>query len=108
MDKVNKKWAILIIVAAMAVIYLLLLVGIPALADMVPPCGSGNCTSWETANSSAISEATANWTAVRTYSPPDVRPYREIYRAPWIIYSIPGLVGICLIVVILTQKQGGK
>lgn len=78
----NKKRAILIIMGVMAAVYLFLLVGIPALADMVGPCGS--CNSTETADS------------------------RERYKAPLIIYFTPGLISIAAIVVILKQKKEVK
>jgi len=105
---VNKKWAILITVVAMAAVYLFLLAGIPALINMVPPCS--NITLEETANTTAVSEVTANWTTspgfpVRSV---DVRTYWEKYQPPWIIYIIPGLVGIYAVVVILKQKKEAK
>lgn len=81
----------------MVAVYLLLLVGLPALASMMSSCGDIE----ETANTTAVSEATANWTTRSV----DTRTYRETYDPPWIIYSIPGLVGIYAIVIILNRKK---
>lgn len=92
----GKKRAISIVVGMMAMVYLFLLVAVPILASMVPGCSS--CNESETA------DITVPWKVV---GPPlEVRSYWEAYKAPWIIYSIPGLVGTAMIVVIL--KQGGK
>ena len=87
----------------MAAVYLLLLVGIPALASIVSSCGDME----ETANTTAVSEATANWTTSPSFPvrSVDTRTYRETYNPPWIIYSIPGLVGIYAIVIILNRKK---
>lgn len=102
----NKKRAVLITVMAMAVIYLFLLVGIPALENMVPPYGGYE----ETAATILSPEATANWTAgpsfpTRTYNF-DPRPYRE--KTPRVMYALPGLIGIVAIVLILKQKKEVK
>lgn len=90
----NKKWSILLTVVAMAMIYLFLLVGLPALGDMIPACNSYNA--------SITINATANWSPIGPAL--DIRPYREIYKIPLIIYLIPGIIGIMFIVKILTQK----
>lgn len=94
----NKTWAIFLTVVAMAAVYLLLLVGVPALASIVSSCV--DITLGGTANTTALSEATANWTTRSV----DTRTNWETYNPPWIIYSIPGLVGICAIVVILKKR----
>jgi len=100
----SKKWQILIVVGAMAVIYLGLLVGIPALINMIPPCGG--------CDSANVSNVTANGTPIFHILDSEgidiTTPYSELYKAPWIIYSIPGLVGIAWIVVILKQKKEAK
>lgn len=97
----SKKWAILIVAGMMAAVYLFLLVGIPMLISMTPGCGSSNAS--ETAGNSAVANATADW--VPGGPPLDVRSHWEAYKAPWIIYSIPGLVGTAMIVMILKRRQ---
>ena len=98
----NKKWAILIVAAIMAMTYLFLLIGIPALANMV----GGNSNSSVTANSS-ITDVTANWAVTDNWTVVgpdlDLRPIREKYKAPLIIYLTPGTLGIVAIVIILRR-----
>ena len=93
----NKKLAILLTMVGIAVVYLFLLVGVPALEDAMPPCGD-----------IPVANVTVNLTAdLRSVGPPlDFRPYREKYKAPLILYLVPGLVGIAFVVVILKQKGG--
>lgn len=100
----NKQVAILLTVGSIIVVYLFLLVAIPVLENIVGVCGS--CNSSETVNITAIEAITANWTAIG----PALRdrPFREIYKAPLILYLIPGLVGIAVIAVILSQKKEAK
>lgn len=92
----NKKWAILLTLVVMAVIYLFLLVGIPMLASMIGACGSA-----DTVNSSDI-DVPVNWPIGPIL---DVRTYWETYKPPWIFYSIPGLVGIAIIVKKLKETK---
>lgn len=88
------------VVGILAVVYVFLLVVVPLLVAMIP--GS------VTYNETETGDITIPLTPV---GPPvsveDItQPFWERYKAPWIIYAIPGLVGIAIIVVIL--KQGGK
>ena len=101
-QKVNKKLAISMVMVVMAVIYLFLLVGLPALENMILPCGSSNLS--ETANFTT-SNITVDWIVGPAV---DIRPDRERFKAPLIIYFVPGLVGIYAIVIIAIAKERTK
>jgi len=96
----SKKWAISITAGIMALVYLFLLVGMPALEKLYPPCESRN------PYNPAVPNITANWTAAGPSV--DTRPYCRIYEAPLFLYFVPGLIGIGIVVAILKQKKEVK
>lgn len=69
----RKKWAISLVLAGEALIYLFLLVGLPMFSEWLYSCST--CTGG-----------------------------RDL-GTPWVLYVIPGLIGIWFIVAILTQKE---
>ena len=93
--RINKRLAILIIVAFEAITYLLLLVGIPVFEDMV------------NIGSRHDSNVTDNWTAAFPSLTVEPEP-RELYKVPVISYFIPGLIGAATVVLILKQKKETK
>ena len=100
----NKMLAVSITVAATVVVYLFLLVGVPAFGDILS--AYDNSTSGETANDSV----NINFPIYLSPIGPelDLRPYRERYKAIPVmlfIYLVPGLVFSAIIVVILKQKK---
>ena len=81
----NKIGAVIIVVAVVAVAYLLLLVVMPVFTSIV-----------STANVS-MANATANFTTVY----PGTSEF--MVSTPWIMFFVPGVIGIVLIVMILRQ-----
>ena len=81
----NKIGAVIIVVGVVAAAYLFLLVVMPVFTDIV---STANVT---------MTEATANFT--------DVYPGTSEFMVstPWIMFFVPGVIGIILIVMILRK-----
>jgi len=104
---VAKKWQVLIVVVITAVFYLGLLVGLPALAEIIGPCYSCNktevvdSTTNLTANATLIFEVLDS-EGIDLNKPPT---YIEMFEKTWIIYVVPGMVSVAVIATILKKKR---
>ena len=104
----SKKVAISITLGALAVIYLFLLVALPALLNVV---------STYSENVTAIEETSdfdsANLTFYRRFPPGTVFPrlqkvINEVSPTPMAMHFVPGVIGAFIIVGILKSKKGVK
>lgn len=92
------KWKmILCTLVFTGLVYAFLLLGMPALERLAPPLNEG--VVYDSSNISI------NWTPINAPSP-RLTPYRVDYKAPWLIYIIPGLVGMAFVIMII--KKGEK